>query len=179
MALSKYMSNKEKATYIHFIALMGLANGLIKEHMEKTEPDKEYLKCLRTAVTWIKKATDMRSNALDPDMRKQLVNRIERTEPVIFASTYQAKKEFEDHLKIRSMYHIPMTEIYDLYEAIIERMCKTCKRNSFKKCALYNFCMKYEIEPYNPDEKVHCPFSYAYDKEKEEKSNVDHKKPRD
>ena len=37
--------------------------------------------------------------------------------------------------------------------------------------------MKYEIEPYNPDEKVHCPFSYAYDKE--EKQNVDYKKQND
>ena len=97
---------------------------------------------------------------------------INKGEPLLLDYSKE-QTDFADILKEEAK-RIGITEIYDLYEAIIERMCKTCKRNSFKKCPLYNFCMKYEIEPYNPDEKVHCPFSYAYDKE--EKQNVDYKK---
>lgn len=37
---------------------------------------------------------------------------------------------------------------------------------------MYSVLQKYEIEPYKPNEKKHCPYSYAYDFMKKPEENA-------
>jgi hypothetical protein len=161
MALSRYLSNSEKNTLVHTISLLGLVQGTIQEQKNSKKPDNEYMELLTKAAEYLEKAKTLRMSALEIDAQKDLARRIKSTEPMLFLSSYQAKKEFEEHMKIRTMFHIPMDDLFDLYGAIIERMCKTCRNGNFKKCRLYQFLVKYGIEPYDPDEKKWCPYAYT------------------
>lgn len=58
---------------------------------------------------------------------------------------------------------ITRNDFMDFYNASLERTCKTCKKFNYKKCNMFIVLQKYKIEPYKPDEKKHCPYSYAYD----------------
>ena len=87
MAMNQYLGKKEKSGFVQFVRLLGSVEEKIDELATVPSTDKQYLKHLRTAKTWLTKAVELRVNALDNGAKDDLWCQVNRIEPIVFIRT--------------------------------------------------------------------------------------------
>lgn len=163
MAFSKYLSKTEKTSLVPMIALLGLTEEYINKLGEIQSTDKQYLKYLRSAKTFLDKAIELRLQNLEPDAQKNLRKCVLRQEPVCFMASNEAKREAEILEKMQSFIHMSRDDFQDWYGEVIEFTCQDCHKTNHKECPVYQILLNNNIVPVNPMAIDSCPYDYAYE----------------
>ncbi len=158
--MNRYLSREEKETFVRLTSLAGLAESIIKKYESASNPDKQFLKSLRTANTWLIKALDYRTSFLDEKARIDLAKQVSKLE-LIFVPNDKARKEYEIVKEMQNTLHMPLSDFQDWYCEVIEHTCKTCSRKDYHKCKMRAILQKYGIYPVDPGADKSCQFSYV------------------
>lgn len=181
MAMNQYLGKKEKHGFIQFVSLLGSIEEKIEELSTIPSTDKQYLKHLRTAKTWLRKAVELRVSALDDDAKNDLWRHVNRVEPIVFIPSAQAKHELKTLQEAENVVHIPIDDFQDLYCEMIEKTCKVCVEEGYKECAIYRVCIANNIFPPSPEAAPdRCPYTYVDNEEAlaELDKNTEHRRIR-
>ncbi len=181
MAMNRYLGKKEKSGFVQFVRLLSSVEEKIDELATVPSTDKQYLKHLRTAKTWLRKAVDLRVSALDDDAKDDLWRQVNRIEPIVFIPSAQAKHELKTLQEAESVVHIPVDDFQDLYCEMIEKTCKVCVEEEYKECAIYRVCIANNIFPPSPEAAPdRCPYTYVDNEEAlaELDKNTEHRRIR-
>ena len=181
MAMNQYLGKKEKHGFIQFVSLLGSIEEKIEELSTVPSTDKQYLKHLRTAKTWLRKAVELRVSALDDDAKNDLWRHVNRVEPIVFIPSAQAKHELKTLQEAESVVHIPIDDFQDLYCEMIEKTCKVCVEEGYKECSIYRVCIANNIFPPSPEAAPdRCPYTYVDNEEalRELDKNTEHRRIR-
>lgn len=158
--MNSCLSRAEKETFVRLTALAGLQEQIISTYDGKNNSDKDFLKNLRMAKTYLNKALERRVSFLDESASLDLAKQVSRLE-LLFVPSDKAKKELETVRELQSYLHMPLVDFEDWYCEVIEYTCKTCTREDYKKCAMRNIMSKYGIYPADPEAKTNCQYSYV------------------
>lgn len=158
--MNSYLSRAEKETFVRLTALAGLQEQIINTYSEGNNADKEFLRNLRMAKTYLTKALDRRVNFLDTSASLDLAKQVTRLE-LLFVPSDKAREELKTVKELQSYLHMPLTDFEDWYCEVIEYACKTCSREDYKKCAMRSIMAKYGVFPANPEAKNCCQYSYV------------------
>lgn len=163
MTFTKYLSRSEKSNFVPLVALLGIAGEYINTLGDIKSTDKDYLKYLRSAKTFLDKAIDLRIRGLDPDAAINLQKCVARQDPVCFIASAEAKKEAKELAEMQNYIHMSLNEFQDWYGEVIEFTCQKCAKTNHKECPIYNILLRHNIVPVNPMAIGSCPYDYAYE----------------
>lgn len=166
MAMNRYLGKHERPMFVQFVKLLEQTENMIAEMASVPSSDKQYLKFLRTARSWLSKAVALRIDVLDDDAKEDLWRQVKRIEPVVFIASAQAKQELKTLRESEDVLHIPADDFQDLYCEMIEKTCKVCVESEYKECAIYRVCIANNIYPPTPQAPSdRCPYTYVDNEE--------------
>lgn len=159
--MNSYLSREEKTTFVRLVTILGTADQIFKGYGQSKNPDKEFMKSLKTGLTWLKKAITYRQGFLDEDAAYNFAKQVSKLEPIIFVPSDKAKKEYEEINKFQNQFIMSIDDFNDWYALVIEKTCKTCDGQEYRKCRLRQLLSRYGVYPLNPEAKTVCQYSYV------------------
>ena len=160
--MNSYLSRHEKSNFVRLSACLGLANEIVGEYEKSKNPDRDFMRYLKTGMTWLLKAVNRRKEFLDQDAALDFAKQCSRLEPIIFVPNDKARKEFEDIRKIQNMIVMSREDFEDWYGMVIPYTCEKCDGKKCKDtCKLRIMLAKYGAYPVNPEAVDTCQYSYA------------------
>ena len=160
--MTPYLSRAEMQVFIHLCATtVELKKAISSAEKKKTldDQDKKYLKNIRTSYTFIKKAVDIRHNALDKENQHEVGTRLSHVDYQLLPSD-KAQKEIARLNKLTNMVHMDNDDFLDWYCDTIPETCGKCQKSKYKMCRLRAILMKFGIWPVNPNAVGKCQYSY-------------------
>ena len=125
--------------------------------------DKEFLKYLRSGITFMKKAMARRGDFLTEDAKKDWLEQCQRLEP-FFVPSLNSYKEYQDRMKCNEYLVMKQDDVLDLWTGLIPRTCGRCNGKHKEACNLYKFLLRYNMPVMNEKPKDgDCPYSYVAD----------------
>jgi len=158
--MNPYLSREEKSNYVRTTALVELLETTIDGYTKARSVDKKFLKFLRMGRTLIRKAVLMRSAALTEEAKDDFYKQANRLE-FICIPKLEARKAFDEILKLQTTLPMEMHDFEDWYEEVIEVTCKTCRRPDWTVCKMRRVLHKYGVYPIDPSALGKCQYSYA------------------
>lgn len=161
--LRKYL-NKTSRDYValtfRFVDLLDKQEQYILDSKNKHEEDKEKLKYLRTAITYIKKYLDIWLNNVENEELKRLLKLVETTE-LMLKDNYQTRlqlKEWENAISNRKL-EVHQDLIEDLLDIAIKKECIGCNKgkDEAESCRLRKAMIRYDAPATVEDPKT-CEF---------------------
>lgn len=160
--MTPYLSRAEMQIFIHLCATAVELQKAINSTGKKKSldaKDKAYLKNMRTAHTYIKKAVDIRHDALDKDNQCEIGTRLKHIDYQLLPND-TAQREIKRLNKLTSMVHMDDDDFKDWYCDTIPETCGKCRKQNYKMCRMRAILMKFGIWPVNPDAVGKCQYSY-------------------
>lgn len=160
--MTPYLNHYEKEHIIQLDIVRGLiaewADTYGKKKNLKPE-DKTFLRYLRTANTWTRKAEEYRRDHLDKDEWKGLYRSVKHLDFQIVPNdkAYKVKErmaKFEDTIIVKT------DDWLDWLELIAPYSCGDCNDKDFKGCRIYKLLHKYATPPVNKKDGNACPYSF-------------------
>lgn len=158
--MNPYVGREEKEHLVRITALAIMLGNVIDIYAKLKSTDKQFVTHLRKARTWLTKAIKLRESYLPLDSRRDLCRSVDNMRLLLVPSD-KAKKEFEEMMKLKSVFPFEMEDFNDLYAELIETTCKVCVRSDYEDCQARRVMVKYGVFPYNPAATVTCQFSYV------------------
>lgn len=159
--MNPYLSKQEKSNLVRLSVCLGLANEIIDEYAKAKEPDRDFMRYLKTGMTWMMKAVNRRTEFLDADAALDFAKQCSRIEPIIFVPNDKARKQFEEIRKIQGMITMSKKDLEEWYGMVIPFTCEKCDGKCKDSCMLRVLLAKYGMFPVNPNAVDVCQYSYA------------------
>lgn len=160
--MNPYFSRQEKENFIRLMILEGILDVIIEDYEKVKKPDKQFMADMRRARTFTTKALNRRQSFLDDTAKRNFIEGMQRLE-VLFVPKNEAKKQFQEVVKLQSVMPFEAADFQDWYEFLIEHACRNCTRKDFAECQARRILMKYDIYAYNPAATDICQYSYVED----------------
>lgn len=158
--MNTYLSRTEKVLMTRTMLLSGLLEKSIEEYQKSRHTDTLFMRGLRTANTWLKKALDRRFEFLDRDAMKDFIRHVHHMD-TIFIPNDKAKAEYDKLKEMQDSIHLSADTFAELYSAIIPYACAKCKRKQdFRKCKLREIFMRTGILPVDSTATTACQYDY-------------------
>ena len=177
--MNAYLSRQEKPNFVRLSVILGLAAEIANDYAKANNPDKEFMKSLRTCLTWGRKALERRKEFLDKDAALDFARQCSRLEPIIFVPSDKAKKEYEDIQKMQGMIAMSHADLEDWFSMVIPFTCEKCDGKCMNECNLRIILAKYGIFPMQPEAKGFCQYSYFGKVDFEQKTIIEPKEYKD
>lgn len=158
--MNPYLSRDEKRNFVQLEALSISQEAVLAIYQDTKSADSDFLKYLRTANTWLKKAIAHRKKFLNEDAKIDFIKQVSRLN-LIFVPSDEAKKEYAEMKELSENFVMPIADFEDWYCEVIEHSCKTCTRTDWEKCKMHCLMTKYGVFPADPEAKTKCPYSYV------------------
>lgn len=158
--MNPYVSKEEKANLVRLMVLQPLLSELITVYAGLKSTDKKFLTELKHGQTRLKKAVDIRLDALEEDALLNLTKSVAKMH-LMFLPTPEAKKAHKEAQEIRTHFPMAMDDFNDWYGFVIETTCQTCARADYEECAARRVLTKYDVFPVDPEAKGKCQYSYT------------------
>ena len=157
--MNKYLNRAEKQYIVRMYTICMCAEDLIRYYDGKA--DKDFLKYLRSGVTWMKKAMKRRGEFMTEEAKQDWVEQCQRLEP-FFVPSINSERELKERMKLNDYLVINQEDLIDFYTGLIPRTCGRCTGNNKEKCNLFRFLLKYSFPVMNENpEGNKCPYSYV------------------
>lgn len=158
--MNQYLSKQEKGKIINLTLMYGCAAEVVKEYEDQKTTDKEFLRNLKTGMTWLKKAIDRRKSFLDIDAAHDFARQVDHLAFRIIPND-KAKKVIEEAKNSDQMIIMDRDDFIDWCEMVLPFTCQKCEGKEHKKCKLKVMLTKFSAYPVNPKAEDECPYSYA------------------
>ena len=159
--MNSYLNRAEKTHIVRMYTIMMCAEDLVGYYQGKA--DKEFMKYLRSGITFMKKAMARRGDFLTEDAKKDWLEQCQRLEP-FFVPSLNSYKEYQERMKCNEYLVLKQDDVLDLWTGLIPRTCGRCNGKHKEACNLYKFLLRYNMPVMNEKPKDgDCPYSYVAD----------------
>lgn len=156
--MKQYLNKAERQLALSLSAFETRIEEKVGE-MAQHNGDKELLKNMRYAKTYLHKALESMLQPLDPTELNVLLRDISKMEVVVKYKD-QAIREYNAMLKLNSVTPVETEDLLDIVEQAVN-ICVRCDRTDADKCRLRELFLKYDIEPLDKDAPGgKCPYKY-------------------
>lgn len=139
--MKRYLNANEKTDTLRLITFYVNLNNMV-EQWEKLGKDKEQVKYLKMARTYIDKLNKSIMQPLDAMEQKKVVDFAHKLQVVVVHND-QAKREYKDMMAMDSNVPINIDDLYDLVEMTSEYCRLLCKNEG--SCRVRDILMSYDI----------------------------------
>lgn len=157
--MNRYFSHDEKVKLTRIMLLGGLLKETIKEYAGLQNTDKEFLKNLRTANTWLKKGLKRRYDLADIDAARDFSRNAANLQ-MICEPTDVARRKIAAMKEEQGTIVMTLDDFYIWYSSVIPDTCGKCQKKKYRQCPQRQFLMKFNCEPVNPKAEGCCQYSY-------------------
>jgi len=157
--MNKYLNRAEKNYVVRMYTMCMCAEDLINYYQGKA--DRDFLKYLKTGITFLKKAMARRGEFMSEDAKKDWVEQCTRLEP-FFVPSINSVREYQERMKLNDYIVLNQEDLLDFWTGLIPRTCGRCTGKNKDKCNLFKFNLKFNmpVMDENPEED-NCPYSYV------------------
>lgn len=157
MAGRRYLSSEEKRQLVTAASMTTSLEDYI-EQLSARGREKELLKHLRMAKTWLDKAV-MSWMFVMPLSEMKAMSEYARQYKLILELKSEVRRHRELALKNSSYVPVEIDDFIDLVEASVDR-CTKCDGTCQDKCRLYPVLLKHDVVPYQTEDATRCAYSY-------------------
>ena len=157
MAGRRYLSSEEKRQLVTAASMTTTLEDYI-EKLSSMNREKELLKHLRMAKTWLDKAV-MSWMFVMPLNEMKAMSEYARKYKLILELKSEVRLHREQALKNTSNMMVDVDDFIDLVEASVDR-CTNCDGTCQEKCRLYPVLLKHDVIPYQTEDATRCAYSY-------------------
>lgn len=157
MTKRRYLSSEEKRQLITAASMTTSLEDYIDKLSERNR-EKELLKYLRMAKTWLDKAVTSWMFVMPLSEMKAMTDYAKQYRLVLELKT-EVRRHREEALKNSNYIPVEVDDFIDLVEASVDR-CTTCNGCSKESCRLYPVLLKHDVVPYQTENADKCPYSY-------------------
>lgn len=140
--MNKYLNRTEKNYIVRMYTIMSCAEDLVAYYQGKA--DRDYLKFLKTGITYMKKAMARRGEFMTEDAKEDWMDQCQRLEP-FFVPSINSYKEYQERMKCNEYLVMHQDDVLDLWSGVIPRTCGRCNGNHKEQCNLYKFLLKFNM----------------------------------
>lgn len=158
--MNRYFSRSERESMARLMAMLMVEEDAIKNYEKTKDLDRDFMKYLRSAHTFLNKAIQRRYNLIDLDAAVQM-RRTAGQLCVVFVPDEEAKRRVREVEAMKKTLHLTMSDFEDLCACIMPHICGVCTGEDFRHCAWKEFLHRFNVEVvnYNADENT-CPYCY-------------------
>lgn len=161
--MNTYFSKTEREMFLKLDLLLGLATEIVKTY-EGSNPDKQFMKDLKTGRTFLSKALVRRYLCLDEREAQRCKRSVNNYKYVLVPSDIARAND----MKLQSEQDtitIGLDDLMDWYEGAIPLTCGVCPFNGDEEaqhdCKMRKFLEKYDIYPINTKATGdYCQYDY-------------------
>lgn len=155
-----YLSVHEKGDAVRLLAYNDGLEETLQRWQKQPNQDKKLITYIRYAHTYLNKLCHAIFEPLDDKELKKILSYAKKV-AVATMYTAEAKKEYEDMMRMDSVMPIDMDDFYDICEQAVEVCNKSCQKgkDEQRKCHLREILMRHDVkvaDDHAPEGK--CPY---------------------
>ncbi|RGS72025.1 DUF5651 domain-containing protein [Mitsuokella sp. AF21-1AC] len=157
--MNPYLNHAEKVNMTRLMVYSYELEETIAEYQKAKNVDKDFLKWLRSASTYLNKAMERRYNLMEYDQAMEFSRNARTLRPMIVPSDRE-RAELKRLKNLQDTLVISMDDFETWYKCVIPQTCGKCQKKKYKECAQRKFLMRYSCDPVNPGAVGCCQYSY-------------------